>query len=173
MVAQSHPLAQKPLLGLAELAELPLLARAGNGGVLRAIDVIGRSLPRNIKLNVMATFDSFETLRVAVKGGMGVGVMWEDLVVDDLREGSLKTLTATGINLNSHTSLVYLRDSVLSSIAAHFVEFVRLCRDKEPAIANPIQLDGKRDVSRGSIGRRKHLNGDDRDIRKKHLRFAT
>ncbi len=160
VVAKKHPLAKKLIINTAELAELPLLVGEGQDGKTPAVDVIKRSLPETIKLSVKAKFDSPGALRAVVMNGMGVGVLYEDMVVDEIRDGSLKELTVAGINLAGHSSLVYLKDKAFSPIAAKFVEVARLYRDKKPNLENPLKSGSKRDALPGLIGKGQYSKRD-------------
>jgi DNA-binding transcriptional LysR family regulator len=159
-VAKKHPLGNNPMFNTAEVADLPLLVGEGQDGKTPAVDVIKRSLPETIKLSVKAKFDSPGALRAAVKGGMGVGVLYEDMVADELRDGSLKELTVAGINLVAHSSLVYLKDNALSSIAARFVEGARLQRAENLSFENSMKSGIKRDALLGLTGKKQYSKRD-------------
>jgi len=105
-------------------------------------------------------FDSPGALSAAVMRGMGVGVLYEDMVLDELRDGSLKELTVAGINLAGHSSVVYLKAKALSLIAAKFVEVARLYRDVKPSFENPRKSASKRDALPGLIDKKRSSKRD-------------
>jgi DNA-binding transcriptional LysR family regulator len=160
VVAKKHPLAKKPMFNTAEVADLPLLVGEGQDGKTSAVDVIKRSLPETIKLSVKAKFDSPGALRAAVMNGMGVGVLYEDMVVDEIRDGSLKELTVAGINLAGHSYLAYLKNKALFPAAVKFVEAARLQRAENLRFENPLKSGGKRDASLGLIGKKQYSKRD-------------
>lgn len=160
VVAKKYSLAKNAVINSAELTKLPLLVDDGDDGKSPAIDAIKRSLPADIERNIGMKFESPGALRAAVKGGMGVGVLYEDMVADELRNGFLKELTVAGTNLAGHSSLVLLKGKALSPIAAKFVEVARLYRDKKPNLENPLKSASKRDTSLGLIGKKQYSKRD-------------
>jgi DNA-binding transcriptional LysR family regulator len=160
VVAKKNPIAIKVVINAAELAELPLVVGAGDDGKTPGIDAIRRSLPAKLKLNVRTKFNSPSALRAAVTRGMGVGVLHEDMVLDELRDGSLKELTVAGLNLAGHSSLVILKDKALSPFAAKLVEVARLYRDKKPSFETPIKSGSKVGASPELIGKKRYSKRD-------------
>ena len=153
VVAKKSPLANQKMISLAELGDLPLVVGAESDGKTPAIDVIKLKLRTKLKLNVRVTFNSPGALRAAVVKGMGVGLLYEDMVLDELRDGSLKELTVAGLNLAGHSSLVYLKDKALSPIAAKFIEVARLYRDAKPKFETQTALATKHSTLPGLIGK--------------------
>jgi DNA-binding transcriptional LysR family regulator len=156
VVAKKYSLAKNAVINSAELTKLPLLVGAGKDGKSPAVELLKGRLREKIKLNVEMKFDSPGALRAAVKGGMGVGVLYEDMVADELRNGFLKELTVAGINLAGHSSLVYLKNKALSPIAAKFVEAARLQRAENLSFENPLKSGSKRDASLELIGKKQY-----------------
>jgi YD repeat-containing protein len=153
VVANKFPIAKSRVITTSELAELPLVVGAGQDGKTPAVDVIQRGLPAKLKLNVRTKFNSPGALRAAVTRGMGVGVLYEDMVLDELRDGSLKELTVAGLNLAGHSSLAYLKDQAMSPVAAQFVEVARLYKDTKPNIETSTESASKRNALPGLIGK--------------------
>jgi len=160
VVAKNYPLAKKRIFNTPELGDLPLLVGTGSDGNSPAVDVIKRRLPVRIKLNVKTKFDSPGALSAAVMRGMGVGVLYEDMVLGELRDGSLKELTVAGLNLAGHSCLVLLKDKALSPVAAQFVEVARLYRDTKPKFETPTESASKRDALPGLIGKKRYSKRD-------------
>jgi len=160
VMAKKYPLAKIPMINASELTQLSLLVGAADDGKTPGIDAIRRSLPAKLKLNVKMKFNSPSALRAAVTRGMGVGVLYEDMVLDELRDGSLKELTVADVNLAGHSSLVYLKDKALSPIAAKFVEVARLYRDHATRFDNPVRSTRKRRNVPASSGKKQFIKRD-------------
>ena len=153
VVAKQYPLPINSVISTAQFAAMPLLVGAGQDGKTPAVHVIERSLPAKLKFNVRAKFNSPSALRAAVTRGMGVGVLYEEMVLSELRDGSLKELTVADINLAGHSSLVFLKDKVLCPIAAKFVEVARLHRDKTSSFETAIKSESTGGALPGSMGK--------------------
>jgi hypothetical protein len=62
---------------------------------------------------------------------MGGGILYENMVADELRKKTLREITVAGVNLASQISMTLLRDQPLSPIAAEFVRLARAYRDQK------------------------------------------
>jgi DNA-binding transcriptional LysR family regulator len=149
-VAKSHALAKKPKINVAKLPNLPLLLGEGK---VPGIDVIERNLPAPIELDVEMKFESPGALKAAVLRGLGVGLLYEDMVVDELQSGALKEIRVAGLDLSGQSCLVYRKDKPLSGIAAKFVEIARLHRDQNLGFEKPVKSTSRRAALPGSIGK--------------------
>ncbi|MSP37588.1 MAG: hypothetical protein EXR70_03760 [Deltaproteobacteria bacterium] len=57
--------------------------------------------------------------------GAGLGVLYQDMVSEELKSGSLTNLTPAGFDLDGHSHLVLVKDRSLAPIATQFLEFAR------------------------------------------------
>jgi DNA-binding transcriptional LysR family regulator len=118
VVASASPLAKKSKIEEAEFAKIPLIIKTGK--VLRQISAKG------IKLNVVMQCDSLETMLAAVRGGLGVGVLYRDIAQPSLSKGDLKRLEIPMLNqLNIFCHIAWRRDSYLSQGGKALLEILR------------------------------------------------
>jgi DNA-binding transcriptional LysR family regulator len=125
VVSKNHPHANQATLTAAELTTIPLIVSTRRDGVSGTLDILCRHLPPNTKPNVSMRVASPGALKSAVLAGAGIGVMYEDVAIAELRKGTLKKLDPVGMNLNGQIYLVYRRDLELSPVAVEFITFLR------------------------------------------------
>ena len=61
--------------------------------------------------------DSPDSVKAAVTKGAGVGILYNDLVKEDVRRGDFKLVKVRGIDLSGTSSVIYSRGKPLSSSA--------------------------------------------------------
>lgn len=74
------------------------------------------------------SWDSPDALNAAVKSGAGGGILYQDMVAEELKNGALNILTPVGFDLDGRSHLVFLKDRTLSRITTGFLELVRAQR---------------------------------------------
>ena len=126
VVSKSHAL--RGAITPSELEKVPLLIAIGKRGERRLEQTLRGAL-KGVKINITMRFDSLGALIAAVKTGVGIGLIHEDIVKDELRAGSLKVLTAIGVSLNGQSHIVYLKNRTLPAVAREFLDFMRAARD--------------------------------------------
>lgn len=131
VAAKSHRLAKQPSLTTKTLAGVPLLIGNGRNGKGTTIKILRQRISERIKLNVAMTFDDPEALKSAVRTGGGIGVLYADMVTDELHDGGLRELTVRGVNLNGNSHLVYLKDTAMTPPAMKFLEFARSLKNRK------------------------------------------
>jgi len=145
VVSKHHPRAKQSTLTAAELATLPLIVGTGRDGVSATLDILCRHLAPNIGPNVSLRVESPEALISAVVAGAGIGVLYEDMAITELRKGTLTKLNLVGMNLNGQIYLIYRRDAELSRVAVEFITFLREQRvllNNDPKDISPAKRTG-------------------------------
>ena len=77
--------------------------------------------------------------------GAGIGVLYEDMAITELRKGTLIKLDPVGMNLNGQIYLIYRRDAELSPVAVEFITFLREQRvltNNQPKDVSPAKKTG-------------------------------
>jgi len=128
VVAKSHPYAKKRRITVNEVAKAPLLVGIGRDSGRTTIEVLRRKIKAEINFNVAMQCDSSDALKAAVKSGAGVGILYQDMVTEELKSGALKILTPVGFDLDGQSHLVFLKDRTFSPMMTEFLEFVRAQR---------------------------------------------
>jgi DNA-binding transcriptional LysR family regulator len=119
IVSSKHPLAKKAKLSAKGLAIAPFVIRTGGR--------ITNQLERNgLKLNVVMQCESSEVVKSAVQSGVGIGLLYRDIVAPGLRAGFLKAIEIPGMDrIHVRCSIVHRRDTPLSSDAKQFLALLR------------------------------------------------
>jgi len=114
-----HPLAKRKTLGVTELANAPLVVfkkgRMAFEKILRQIESQG------LQWNVAMYCESSEALKAAVKGRMGLGIIYRDLVQPELHRREFKVIQVPGLVMHSESYVIYHKDKPLSVNAKAFL----------------------------------------------------
>ena len=121
-VAQSHPLAKSKSVTLEQLRKHPMVRREEGSGTRAAVE---RALGDPHGLPVALEMGSTESLRAAVRAGIGPGFLSDLAVADDLAAGHLVELGLSGFEVRREFFLVARKTSLLSPAARAFVELAR------------------------------------------------
>ena len=112
-------------LTLATLSELPLIIRGGgtqNGITETLLEELNK---RGYKLKVVLECESPESVKMAVKQKLGVGILYDEVVKEDIAQGIFKRLRIPGASRETNSYVIYHRQRVLSSNAQAFLVLVR------------------------------------------------
>lgn len=120
IAAESHPLARRPGLGLAELAGERLILRENGSGTRLAADAHFRKLgfepARRLELG------SNEAIKQAVAGGLGLAVISRHALAAHPEDEQLTVLDVKGFPVLSNWWTLYPRGKRLSPLASVFLE---------------------------------------------------
>ena len=72
--------------------------------------------------------NSPEAIKVAVSRGMGVGILFKDVIADSLKKGEFKELTLPIEGLDGKSFIVYHKTRQLSPVAQDFLKLLRAQR---------------------------------------------
>lgn len=116
------PVACRPVVGLDELAGETLIGKFIDShwrGIFRELE--GRGFRAERKVTIIPP----EAVKRMVSQGLGIGVLFESSITEELREGSLVRLPISDPSLEQRFCLATRRDDPLSPPAAAFVARLR------------------------------------------------
>jgi DNA-binding transcriptional LysR family regulator len=126
IVTKNHPLAKKKKVSTRELAGMPLVIQGGLSQKSTAENLLTGGQIEGFRPNIAMRCDSPEAIKIAVREGIGIGILYEDAVKREIKKGKFKILKFSDLRLEGESSIVYRRDKALSTVA---VDFLRLLRD--------------------------------------------
>ncbi len=122
----SPGLIKKKTIKLKELSGLPFVLREKGSGTRKAMEEnlqrIGFSLR---KKQVAAEFSSTASIKEAAKHGIGVAIISQIAVLDELRNGTLCEISLQKEKLERYFYLAYHKDRTLPSHYLKFCQFLR------------------------------------------------
>ena len=129
------PLTKRQKLSCDDLADMPLIVREGRGSTHKMLALL-RS--RGVKLNIALRCASPDALKAAVRKKMGVGILFCNLIEEDVRRKDLKLLRFAGLpRIIGNSYIVYNKNKALN---AHTTEFLSLLRDMKSRQRTPVNL---------------------------------
>jgi DNA-binding transcriptional LysR family regulator len=129
-VASDHPLVKKKQLTWEDLGRHGFVIRQPLEGQGATAQFILRLKDRGIKLKVVMHCESPEAVKVAVSRGMGVGILFKDVIADSLKKGEFRELTLPVEGLDGKSFIVYHKSKPLSPLAQDFLSLLRQRRDR-------------------------------------------
>jgi DNA-binding transcriptional LysR family regulator len=129
-VASDHPLVKKKQLTWEDLGRHGFVIRQPLEGQGATAQFIHRLKDRGIKLKVVMHCESPEAVKVAVSRGMGVGILFKDVIADSLKKGEFRELTLPVEGLDGKSFIVYHKSKPLSPLAQDFLSLLRQRRDR-------------------------------------------
>ena len=125
-VPRHHRLAKNRSLAIADLARIPLVIRGEkDGGMTATEEILKRIESQGVTLRIAARCESPEAVKAAVRNNMGLGLLFEGLVMHDARRGDFKILKIRGLSLVGQSFLIYHREKPLSQNARDFLGLLR------------------------------------------------
>ena len=125
VVPAAHPWAQRDRVSLAELKEVPFIVRESGSGTLKSLKLSFQKAKHSInELNIIAEMGSTEAVRHGIKSDIGVSILSSIAVADDVRAGSLHTLSIEGVDLTRSFYLTSHKQRSLSPVSRAFIEFI-------------------------------------------------
>ncbi|MCH8054682.1 MAG: LysR family transcriptional regulator, partial [Deltaproteobacteria bacterium] len=125
----NHPLAKKQKLTLEELAQAPLVVKRDKTSKVYRTDEIFRQLEaRGFKLNIVMNCESPEALKATVKTGMGLGILYRDIVEPYVKTGELKIIKVPELKMKIDSCIIYLKGKE-KALSPHFQDFLTLLRE--------------------------------------------
>jgi len=123
-ISSRHLWAERQRLSVAELARIPLVVftRERSGGVAKILNQIEE---RGFHPSVVMSCETPEAVKAAVKRGMGLGILYRDLVEPDIRTGDLRIIRVPGLKMHIDSYIIYHRGKPLSAYAKDFLALLR------------------------------------------------
>ena len=122
MVSPNNPLASYKIVSTADIAEQPLIFPK-TGFMRQVLDKQFR--PFRSRMRVAMDLPSVGMIKVFVAAGLGVSIISESFARDEVRNGQVKLIPITDMEVWRELGLVYRRDRTLPRSAAAFVSLVR------------------------------------------------
>ena len=125
VVDSGHPWVLRPAIPPRQLLEQPFILREEGSGTRTTM---AESLQKlGIRLNelaVVAEMGNNETVREAVKAGIGAAVISRRAVAEDIAAGSLQIIPVKGLHMTRHIYLVRHQRRSLSPLAETFAKYL-------------------------------------------------
>ncbi|MDY6952728.1 MAG: selenium metabolism-associated LysR family transcriptional regulator [Thermodesulfobacteriota bacterium] len=126
IVPGDHKWAARGRVTMEELAGEPFVMREPGSGTRKSIEeVLDQSGYWLRQLNVVAAVGSTEAVRQAIKAGVGISVLSECAVADELAFGTLKKLEIKGLSFKRAFYLILAKYRSESPLCRAFVTFLR------------------------------------------------
>ena len=126
IVPKGHKWAAAGHVRLEELIKEPFIMREPGSGTRKSIEqVLDRSGHWFGRLNVVAEMGSTEAVRQAIKARMGVSILSERAVDDELAAGSLKKIGIRGMSFQRAFYLIIHKHRTQSPLCHAFVKFLK------------------------------------------------
>jgi DNA-binding transcriptional LysR family regulator len=132
----THLLAKKKKLELDDLAHTPLIVRDGMDATDKMLKEIKS---RGLTVNVALRCASPDAVKAAVRRKMGVGILFYNLIEEDIKREDFKTLKFPGLpKLVGNSYIVYSKNKPLSSAGNDFLTLLRSMKaaQKNPGISS-------------------------------------
>jgi DNA-binding transcriptional LysR family regulator len=128
-----HPLSKKKKLVLQDLSQTPLIVREGKGATEQMLKHLTRcGMPVNVVLRCVTP----DAVKAAVREKMGLGILFYNLIEEDIKRKDLKTLQFPGLpKLVGSSYIVYIKNKPLSCAAN---DFLALLRSMKTHLQNPV-----------------------------------
>jgi len=123
----AHPLAKRKRLKLSDISETPLIVREGRGSTEKLLRQLkSRGVNVNVRLRCLLP----NGVKSAVRRQTGIGILFCELIIDDIAREDLKVLRVDGMpKLAGHSYIVFSKKKPLSAAAEEFVRLLRSRKD--------------------------------------------
>ncbi len=125
----AHPLAKKKKLALEDIAHTRIIvrdARDATNKILREIKA------RGLKVNVALRCESPDAVKAAVRNKMGVGILFHNLIDEEIRRKEVKVLSFHGLpRVAGNSYIVYAKAKPLRSPASDFLALLRSMKARQ------------------------------------------
>ena len=129
----TQPLAKKKKLEAEDLAGVPLIVREERSATHKVLQQLKH---RGLTLNVALRCASPDAVKAAVRRKMGVGILFYNLVEEEIKRKDLKALKFPGLPELAENSYIVYSKSKLLSCAAN--DFLSLLRSMKTHLQNPL-----------------------------------
>lgn len=131
IVPTGHNWAIRGAVMMDDLEGEPFIMREPGSGTRKSIEqVLDKAGYRPSRLNVVAEMGSTEAVRQAIKAGVGVSILSECAVVDELTSGVLRKVGIEGLSFHRAFYLITHKHRTQSPLCRTFVQFLRQKRKR-------------------------------------------
>ena len=125
IVPRGHKWAARGRVSAEELTSEPFIMREPGSGTRKSIEqVLDKAGHALGNLNVVAEMGSTEAVRQAIKAGVGVSILSECAVADELAGGSLRKIVIEGVSFLRAFYLIVHKHRTQSPLCRSFIEFL-------------------------------------------------
>ena len=120
--APSHPLARKKRLTLSDLRQAALVTT----GMASAVDkMLNHLVHEGLGAKIAIQCGSPASVKILVKNKIGLGILFQDMLIQETRNKFFKILEIPGLALTVQSYIVYYKDRPLSLPAKDFLALLR------------------------------------------------
>lgn len=125
----AHPLSKKQKISFEDLANTPLVVR-DNWEPMQKVLALLKS--RGLNLNVTLRCASPDAVTAAVRRKMGIGILFHDLIEEDVRRRELKILRIPGLpRMSGNSYIVFDKTKPLTYPATAFLALLRDMKSRQ------------------------------------------
>ena len=120
--APNHPLAKKKRLTLSDLRQAALVTT----GMASAVDkMLNHLVQEGLGAKIAIQCGSPASVKIVVKNKIGLGILFQDMLIQEIRNKLFKVLEIPGLALTVQSYIVYYKDRPLSLPARDFLALLR------------------------------------------------
>lgn len=120
--APNHPLARKKKLTLSDLRQAALVTT----GMASAVDkMLNHLVHEGLGAKIAIQCGSPASVKILVKNKIGLGILFQDMLIQEIRNNFFKVLEIPGLALTVQSYIVYYKDRALSPPAKDFLALLR------------------------------------------------
>jgi DNA-binding transcriptional LysR family regulator len=120
--APSHPLARKKQISLSDLRQATLVTT----GMASAVDkMLNHLVHEGLGGKIAIQCGSPASVKIVVKNKIGLGILFQDMLSQEIRNKLFKVLEIPGLALTVQSYIVYYKDRPLSPSAQDFLALLR------------------------------------------------
>jgi DNA-binding transcriptional LysR family regulator len=136
----AHPLTKKQRISFTDLVDTPLIVREGRGATHKILALLES---RGLKLNIALRCASPDAVKAAVRKKMGVGILFHNLIEEDIRRKEIKVLRIAGVpQIIGNSYIVYEKTKPLNRPATEFLALLREMKSRQKKPINIRKLTG-------------------------------
>jgi DNA-binding transcriptional LysR family regulator len=136
----AHPLAKKKRLSLEDISRTALIIRRNSHSTEKVLNELRR---RGLSVNIALHCLLPEAVKAAVRRKMGIGILYYNLIEQDIKRKELKPIKICGLtNITVNSYIVYSNKRPLSDAATDFLSLLR-------SMKKPVKIapdDGQKEI---------------------------
>jgi DNA-binding transcriptional LysR family regulator len=126
IVPGSHKWAGKRQVSMNEVIQEPFIMREIGSGSRKSIEQVMEEAGHSLNaLNIVAEMGSTEAVRQGVKAEVGISILSERAVAEELADGGLRKVKIEGLSFKRAFYLIYHKRRTQSPLCRTFIEFLK------------------------------------------------
>lgn len=122
IASPEHPLAKKGNIQIKDLVSQRLVLRQKGSSTREILEARTRDLGLELKASMQ--FNCVEAIKKAIEAKLGVSIVSSRAIKAEIKNGTLKPLNLSGINLKRKLNLIYHKEKRFSPLGREFLTFV-------------------------------------------------